>query len=762
MIICVCVSFSQMCKSALEQVQLHGGITSSVFAHAVIPLLVHSGKRDKTAGTQEIALAGLVPLRRMGVAQAGGDQPMMMMMMMNSPAARCTIDPLCLVFSYLCVDEFLMAQRVCRSWRAARLHSQSWPHGGYPLVHAQMLVLADASFAVQLHALRSLQGEMRSKKQVLCEVEVSHVQKLLQLAQSPDIHMQMESIRVLVLISGILVDRLDGSWDHIGVISMLSTLSTLFRSSNSSTAIKSGVARILGNIATGKRIFDAVLHTDLLPSLFELCDEAIATGHVALLRDTSCLLSALCCGKPGLDASWIQAAFPVLVRLLLYETDEEVLTFACSALSGLAKDCAKYNPYIAAALTQSDARLPRRLLDLWQHTNEKVVLLSSRTVRHLIVNNHEQIMVECGLLLRLLDLLKHSNEQILRGACDILYEMNDGHEAPHESMFTPGVIQQLVRIMGTDDVMLINMSALRVISQISSCASEAQLQYLDQQGVISTLCDLLSSPNPIIAKYALQAINVQMGTSSENGSISIDQITAVCKSGAVSHIVKLLGHHRGDLQYMALTAIICISAGDHTHTRTIVDSGVLPHLRRYLLLCQEAEIRARACMALQNIAVDGEKHVEAIISADIIPSLITLILLDEEEQSDSQKKAAFAFCSTATSSNLTQISSLVQHGLVFCLSKILSFQDSEPLGVALSVCKHILFMGDTDKDSRDNNNKYAGMMTTEGLDRLIRALEQHELDDIRESAHHIVSTYFPAVVAVAPNIADEEIIPSSQ
>jgi len=128
--------------------------TADIYALGVAPLLAFSQQASHSAVEQSAALAALLPLRACGVAATVRTSAAQQPAVLDSPVARCAADPLCTVLAQLAVCDFLAASRVCRSWRAMRLHAGAWPSGGAAVVFAHLLL--SESPAVQLHALRQL------------------------------------------------------------------------------------------------------------------------------------------------------------------------------------------------------------------------------------------------------------------------------------------------------------------------------------------------------------------------------------------------------------------------------------------------------------------------------------------------------------------------------------------------------------------------------------------------------------------------------
>ena len=117
---------SQLCSRSLSEAESSGGITSDIFAHAVIPLFALSRSAHEKEQIDHV-LNTLAQLRRYSAVKATADASPAAADF-SSAAARCAVDPLCIIFSMLSVKEFLLAQRCCRSWHAVRLNPPSWPN----------------------------------------------------------------------------------------------------------------------------------------------------------------------------------------------------------------------------------------------------------------------------------------------------------------------------------------------------------------------------------------------------------------------------------------------------------------------------------------------------------------------------------------------------------------------------------------------------------------------------------------------------------
>jgi hypothetical protein len=738
--LCACPSPSlvkQVCVSAQEQIQQHGGITARVFAHAIVPLLMQQSGTGDVTDSQLAAFAGLVPLRRYSVAP---DEKNDVETIINSAATRCATDPLCLAFSYLYVSEFLVAQRVCRAWRAIRLHSSSWPSAGNIYVYAHSLSL-DESSIVQLYALRGLHSEMLSTHTSYFFFQ-SLFEKLVQLIQSPDADLQLASVRVLALFKG----RESGDRpmvSHLIRCNGIDVLIPLLHASNS-TAIKCAAVYTLGTIAgVCERHPLAAFGNKLVLRLLELF--ADRQSDLILLRGAARLLLILC--ERESHSSLMNSVLPAVTRLLLYTKDDELLAFACLTLACFA------NSNMSAATVQVDTSVVvRRFMGLFQHKNNNVVVSATIAAADFAQGDdaQKQVMVDCGILPRVVTLLTHAEKDVRTQACRIVSNLSEENRIADDALFSCGIIPELARILQTETKVAVQMFAVRAIYNVSTRASEVQTHYLEQNGVIPPLCTLLGSSSLRIINLTLHAMSCYLAF--PNSTSHSDRIMAMIRHGAIPHIIYVLEKQQydySDIRWHALSIVNrMISSDDAIPTQAFVDGGILPCLLT-LLAHKDAFIREQACLAIRNIAADGEMSIDAIIAADIIPRL--LCILDKDE-AGVQKQAAIVICTATSLGNEKHIDYLLAVGLLQHLCAMMrTHQDNQTLCYALEGLDRIL---------QDRHNVCAGMMQQCGGVELIQALQQHTFSDVQELARDILADHFDLASNNTTN-KEDELMPAS-
>ena len=179
-VLCICAQFESACVAAVREA---GGITPQLFAVAVVPLLVFSTPERplKLRIAADLTLSGISTAR--ALVPASDVAPPCC----SSPAARCASDTLCLILSHLDVRQWLVAQRVCRSWRAVRLRPSCWPLVRFGVATA---LLASDSARHRVHGLGLLRLQLRQSTRIKADVvqrlaeQDTHMRRLAELLRS--------------------------------------------------------------------------------------------------------------------------------------------------------------------------------------------------------------------------------------------------------------------------------------------------------------------------------------------------------------------------------------------------------------------------------------------------------------------------------------------------------------------------------------------------------------------------------------------------
>lgn len=91
-----------------------------------------------------------------------------------------------------------------------------------------------------------------------------------------------------------------------------------------------GIGNIAGDSSTTR---DSVLHSGALDKIAAVLDKAPIGS--SFLRNASWALSNLCRGRPQPDYNLVRRAIPTLIKVLVENDKEEIITDICWALSYL-------------------------------------------------------------------------------------------------------------------------------------------------------------------------------------------------------------------------------------------------------------------------------------------------------------------------------------------------------------------------------------------------------------------------------------------
>lgn len=174
---------------------------------------------------------------------------------------------------------------------------------------------------------------------------------------------------------------------------------------------------------------------------------------------------------------------------------------------------------------------------------------------------------------------------------------------------------------------------------------------------------------------------------------------------------------------------------------SILKHRPLPALRD-IFLSDDTDLAMYACEAIARILRLGQVHIDAAIQHQIIPCLVALLEVENEDTFVAAVEAIHAAVSNGTTE---QIRVLVDYG---CLGPLCGCFTSAtvkyPSSVVLEVLELLEIILRAGADGRGANPMAAELVEAGGLAKL-QVLRQHDDPDAQAAASVILDTYFGAV-----------------
>jgi importin subunit alpha-6/7 len=246
----------------------------------------------------------------------------------------------------------------------------------------------------------------------------------------------------------------------------------------------------------------------------------------------------------------IQPMFPALASIVQHNTDGQVLTDACWALSYLSDGP---NERVQALI---DTQVTRRLVDLLGGERALALVPALRTIGNIVTGDdtQTQVAINCGALQQLRKLLSHSQlhrPAIVKEACWALSNVTAGTKEQVDAVIASGNVQELIRLLDEGDTN-IKKEAAWAISNAASCSEPTQIAHLVQLGCVKPLTNLLVSIDSRIVMVALEGIKYILMAGQESWQERNLYAIEVESAGGLDSIEELQIHCHADVQERAV------------------------------------------------------------------------------------------------------------------------------------------------------------------------------------------------------------------
>mmetsp|Transcript_20388 Transcript_20388/g.65166 ORF Transcript_20388/g.65166 Transcript_20388/m.65166 type:complete len:565 (+) Transcript_20388:209-1903(+) len=231
-----------------------------------------------------------------------------------------------------------------------------------------------------------------------------------------------------------------------------------------------------------------------------LVTQPLLSAAPTMQRNATWLLSNLCRGKPPPRWALVEPTVPVLVRLLQRQTDDEVLTDACWAISYLSEP-----PERIAPLVEAGAILP--LVALLSHAMPSVQTPALRAVGNIAAGTAAQAaaLIAGGALGPLQRLLSTGKKELRKEAAWMLSNLTAGDREQVAAVCAAGVVPKLLDMAAHEEYEIKKEVVYALCN--ACCFGSAQIACgLAQLGIVVRLCDLLELPDASLLLAVLEAL----------------------------------------------------------------------------------------------------------------------------------------------------------------------------------------------------------------------------------------------------------------
>ncbi|XP_066960536.1 importin subunit alpha-3-like isoform X2 [Macrobrachium rosenbergii] len=338
-------------------------------------------------------------------------------------------------------------------------------------------------------------------------------------------------------------------------------------------------------------------------------------------------------------------------------------------------------------------------------------------------SDHTWALVEAGAIPPLVDLVKNGKQNVKEQAVWAIGNIiGDGPDCRDEAVKN-GVIQPLVHLLSPAMPITLRRQVCWVLTNLFR-AKNPDISVEDRKLCANALRQLVSHYDAQIQVDSLWAT----AYFADLGSEGIDDLI---QCGIVRELVQRLYSNDERVVAAALRATGTIAAGNHDQTDAIVEAGALP-IYRELLKHRTLGIARETAWILSNITAGTPKQIQLVIDVQVVPALMAAADKDDPEL---RKEATWALSNLTSGGTPTQISILVQLGMLACLCGVLADDESGLMVVALEAINNIFQKTEDDSQIVRCVEGVGGLKT-------LRNLQEHDQGEVAKLAKYLIDTYF--------------------
>ena len=270
----------------------------------------------------------------------------------------------------------------------------------------------------------------------------------------------------------------------------------------------------LGNIAGDMVQYrDMVLATGAMPLLLAQLSNP-QENKITVIRNGTWTLSNFCRGKPAPPLEVVAPALQVLARLIR-ETDEDVITDACWALSYISDGTQdKIEAIISSGVCP-------RLVELLTHKSEAVQTPALRAVGNIVTGTdmQTQVVINLGVLRCLLQLLGSRKNSIVKETCWTISNITAGVPDQIQAVIEANLFPALVHLLSSSDFD-IRKEAAWAVSNATSGGHPDQIRYLVSLNCITPFCNLLDNRDHNLVIVALDCLENILKVGKEDAKVT--------------------------------------------------------------------------------------------------------------------------------------------------------------------------------------------------------------------------------------------------